>query len=667
MDDNVDGYITDDMTTTSLPFEGALIRIALPHSSSLITFVTSFVAEELNSQWNATHANGSSVGVTQSQRPLENQSGWSTETIIKVTAIIILMVLTPIGNIALIAASMCHGKLRQKRVNVFLANLAAGDLMVCVVTMSTEILFVAFGGDWVLGPIGCKITVYGQIVTLASSTFLLTAMSMDRYQVLVRPLRSLVGPPRIWRKVAISWLLALIFASPQLVIWVQTDEGRYADGRIRHMCRSKGYTAEWQRKVYFTFLTTYILLVPTIIMTYCYTNIVYVVWMRGNSAMYGSGEQQLRFVFSRRNTEQKPLPDRPQEPLPREAKCSVATAAVAAGASPPSSGATLPPQIRIITDNSDDAAAMRRRRQSSRTSRYSSISSQPRNSTAGGNNCGVVSSSKRKVVVMTMSVIIGFLVCETPYFVVCLIRIYSNYRFKLQYLLSFSEIMAMAHSALNPILYFIFSKSTTNRACERLCLTCQRRQRNRQSGGKGGNDSMAGACFCVRNGSRATLSRGQFLDASSSSDDVDTKITCSSMAAGDGINNGTASRAPKFIGDHKRRRHTQNNNADNFCPLVLHQQRSYNGQRTTMYSTTTSTMTTSSGSESSSSAAVPMRRAYSYCVRSDSVNVQRTNHIPLDTYVLRQNGAVLWVNKGNSRQIPSSPTDTSTNNKNNLI
>ena len=46
--------------------------------------------------------------------------------------------------------------------------------------MTTEILFVAFG-EWVLGAIACKIIVYGQIVTLASATFLLTGMAIDRY------------------------------------------------------------------------------------------------------------------------------------------------------------------------------------------------------------------------------------------------------------------------------------------------------------------------------------------------------------------------------------------------------------------------------------------------------------------------------------------------------
>ena len=61
---------------------------------------------------------------------------------------------------------------------------------------------------------------------------------------------------------------------------------------------------------------------------------------------------------------------------------------------------------------------------------------------------------------MTMLVVVGFVVCWTPYFVVSLIRIistvisliriYSNYHIKLDEVLSISEIMALGHSAVNP-------------------------------------------------------------------------------------------------------------------------------------------------------------------------------------------------------------------------
>ena len=62
---------------------------------------------------------------------------------------------------------------------------------------------------------------------------------------------------------------------------------------------------------------------------------------------------------------------------------------------------------------------------------------------------------------MTISVIIAFLVCWAPYFIIGLIRIYSEYQLKMKLPLAVAEIMAMSHSALNPFLYVIFNTNLT--------------------------------------------------------------------------------------------------------------------------------------------------------------------------------------------------------------
>ncbi|XP_013783439.1 vasopressin V1a receptor-like, partial [Limulus polyphemus] len=77
-----------------------------------------------------------------------------------------------------------------------------------------------FGG-WILGSVACKVIVYGQIVTLASSTFILASMSYDRYQAICRPLRSQGGVTQAKRMIMASWVLAGILAIPQLFIFVQ--------------------------------------------------------------------------------------------------------------------------------------------------------------------------------------------------------------------------------------------------------------------------------------------------------------------------------------------------------------------------------------------------------------------------------------------------------------
>lgn len=86
--------------------------------------------------------------------------------------------------------------------------------------MLYEIVFQVFG-EWVLGAIACKAIVYGQMVTLASTTFILTTMSYDRFQAICSPLRSTGGVKQAKRMIAASWFLAFIFAIPQLFIFVQ--------------------------------------------------------------------------------------------------------------------------------------------------------------------------------------------------------------------------------------------------------------------------------------------------------------------------------------------------------------------------------------------------------------------------------------------------------------
>ena len=76
-----------------------------------------------------------------------------------------------------------------------------------------------------------------------------------------------------------------------------------------------------------------------------------------------------------------------------------------------------------------------------------------------------MTSSKRHVVRMSLSVIVGFVACWLPYFVVSLVRIFSDYRVRVPGLLSASELLALAHSALNPLIYGLFSARTLRHSC----------------------------------------------------------------------------------------------------------------------------------------------------------------------------------------------------------
>ena len=65
-----------------------------------------------------------------------------------------------------------------------------------------------------------------------------------------------------------SWLLAALVAVPELLVSVQTEERLSTPDVMQniHRCQSGGFTAVWQRKLYFTFMTSCILIIPTCIM-----------------------------------------------------------------------------------------------------------------------------------------------------------------------------------------------------------------------------------------------------------------------------------------------------------------------------------------------------------------------------------------------------------------
>ena len=100
---------------------------------------------------------------------------WTPEVTQRVATVVTLMVLTLIGNVAVIARlaarRLCrrHGRPTAapssppSRVNVFIVNLAIGDLTVCCFTMTTEVLFVVFEKAWLLGAAACRLLLYVQV------------------------------------------------------------------------------------------------------------------------------------------------------------------------------------------------------------------------------------------------------------------------------------------------------------------------------------------------------------------------------------------------------------------------------------------------------------------------------------------------------------------------
>jgi hypothetical protein len=63
-------------------------------------------------------------------------------------------------------------------------------------------------------------------------------------------------------------------AIPQLFIFEQSF---YPGNSTKYRCASTGYTAEWQRRVYFTIFASYVLIIPVLCMTIWYIQIIHTI------------------------------------------------------------------------------------------------------------------------------------------------------------------------------------------------------------------------------------------------------------------------------------------------------------------------------------------------------------------------------------------------------
>jgi neuropeptide S receptor 1 len=105
---------------------------------------------------------------------------WPTDKIIRIFILSIIMFITLIGNSYVLFELFCRRRRHRTRLHLFILNLAIGDLTICICTMTSELFLLVFDQEWVLGNIACKLTLYIQVVTLASTTFINVAMTYDR-------------------------------------------------------------------------------------------------------------------------------------------------------------------------------------------------------------------------------------------------------------------------------------------------------------------------------------------------------------------------------------------------------------------------------------------------------------------------------------------------------
>ncbi|XP_062703012.1 neuropeptide F receptor-like [Aedes albopictus] len=129
----------------------------------------------------------------------------------------ILIIFGATGNSLVVMAVARKPQMRTAR-NMFIVNLAVSDLLLCLVTMPLTLVEI-LTKYWPMGrlPFLCKSIGTLQATSIFVSTISITAIALDRYQVIVYPTRDSLQ--RMGAIVILTgiWIFSLVLASPMFI------------------------------------------------------------------------------------------------------------------------------------------------------------------------------------------------------------------------------------------------------------------------------------------------------------------------------------------------------------------------------------------------------------------------------------------------------------------
>jgi len=131
-----------------------------------------------------------------------------------IVAYSILICVGVCGNLLVVWVVLRKPTMRTPR-NLFILNLAVSDLLLCIVTMPLTLMEI-LTRYWPLGDnaFACKMIGTSQATSIFVSTFSITAIALDRYQLIVNPTRDSLQRVGAISSLVLIWIISIILAGP---------------------------------------------------------------------------------------------------------------------------------------------------------------------------------------------------------------------------------------------------------------------------------------------------------------------------------------------------------------------------------------------------------------------------------------------------------------------
>ncbi|XP_050341246.1 cardioacceleratory peptide receptor isoform X2 [Bactrocera neohumeralis] len=209
----------------------------------------------------------------------------------------ILFTVIVLGNSTVLFVLFVN-KNRKSRMNYFIRQLAVADLSVGLLHVLTDIIW-RITISWRAGNVACKLIRFSQVCVTYSSTYVLVAMSIDRYDAITHPMNFSKSWRRAKHLVTAAWVVSVIFSLPILFLY----EEKLIQGQMQCWIEL-GSPEAWQ--TYMCLVATTLFILPALIISACYAIIVKTIWAKGS--IFTSGEHCNNNVTSRRASSRGIIP-----------------------------------------------------------------------------------------------------------------------------------------------------------------------------------------------------------------------------------------------------------------------------------------------------------------------------------------------------------------------
>ncbi|CAL1528666.1 unnamed protein product [Lymnaea stagnalis] len=179
-----------------------------------------------------------------------------------------------VGNV-LVCFVVLRSKHMQTVTNLFIVNLACADAVVLVLCSPSTVLQ-SVTETWFLGEAMCKVVIFFQNTVVGVSVLTLSAIAVERYFAICRPLKSRITMRKVTVTILIIWIISAVLATPNISNMVRET---FSDPQlIRYLTTCYIGLDDKMETIYSWFLVITLYMVPMVIIAIFYLIISHHLW-----------------------------------------------------------------------------------------------------------------------------------------------------------------------------------------------------------------------------------------------------------------------------------------------------------------------------------------------------------------------------------------------------